>query len=99
MSASPMSSSDETASSIAPISSAVSSAAGLRFQPTTCAPSRSRAARPIDPPISPTPSSAILIAVVPRQPPRGARATAAASPSSTSTVLSQSMQASVIDWP
>ncbi len=39
-SASPSSSSDETASSIAPIERAVSSAAGLRFQPTTLAPSR-----------------------------------------------------------
>ena len=100
MSASRRSATLATASSIAPQRRAVSSAAGLRFQPTTCAPRRRRAASPIEPPMSPTPSRATRIA-----PSRYAAAavrrarTDAARSSSTATVVSQSMQASVIDCP
>src|SRR4051794_7956077 len=61
MSAVPMSAMLATASSIAPRSRAICSASGLRFQPTTCAPSRRRAAIPTEPPMRPTPRSATLI--------------------------------------
>ena len=63
-----------------------------RSKPATVAPSRSRAASAIEPPIRPTPTTAMFT--------RAVRArTEAARPSRTSTVVSQSMHASVIDWP
>ena len=68
--------------------------------PPTSAPRRSRAARATEPPISPTPMTASRIRRVRRYAGASRRArTAAASPSSTSTVVSQPMQPSVIDWP
>ena len=61
----------------------------------------SRAASPIEPPISPTPRTAIRIRSGLRRLRSGAlRArTDSANPSSTSTVVSQPMHPSVIDWP
>ena len=70
------SSAPAAATSTAPTSSAASSAAGDGSNPTTSAPSRSRAASPTDPPISPTPTTAILTQAGSRAPcpPRRRRA-------------------------
>ena len=82
---------------IAPSSRARSSSSGSGSNPATSASSLRRAASPIEPPIRPTPSTAILIG--PGQPAWRRSRTAAESRSRASTVVSQSMQASVIDWP
>ena len=88
---------EPAARSSAPSSTARASVAGLRPKPTTSAPSRRRAASPIEPPIRPTPRTATLVAAATGQLRRAS--TAEAKRSRTVTVSSQSMQASVIDWP
>ena len=80
----------------APSCSARASSSPSGSNPATSASSLLRAASPIEPPISPTPRTAMRI---PGQPASRRFRTAAASRSSASTVVSQSMQASVIDWP
>ena len=85
---------DSAGASIAPRSRAASSTPGAGSHPVTRACARSRAASPMEPPISPTPTTATTTQVAARR----AR-TAAASSSRTPTVVSHDMQASVIDWP
>ena len=92
------SASEPAARSMAPAASARSSRSAERPWPTTSTSSSFwRAAWPIEPPIRPAPRTAIRIR--PGQRPRAAPGRRPPAPSSTSTVVSQAMQASVMDWP